>query len=423
MVRPVEVIRREIESLTEATVTLAAEFRRLYSGYLDSLGVAVQRQVVMATYHLCTQVYPEGFLALSVSQREKLQRDVRHLGRSAQTQLGQLLESVPNAPVPVDPLVLSQLPSLPGGPDLALRFLPGEVAKAVDNPDFDHPDPSNPDLEHPDSDNPDPEQSHPSDYAAEANSQEDAAQDKADSDAEDSDTEDSDAEDSDAEDSDAEDLDAEDLDAEDSEEIPLPSLLKSMVMAALAEEMGETFGAPLFTGDDMTPTRLAKQHIFLEQQIRDILQHLSKQVNQRLQEAQVIPNLPEAVLDAASETEMGPMRGRAVPNVLSVLVAMAGNMDESLEEDDDDRDRLDDENEGEEDDDDPREGMMTHLAAVNLRLADVEFADVQASMGRSKLRTALGHLRKVGKQYQKVQREMSIAEAEQAWRTVWYDES
>ena len=403
MVRPVEVIRREIESLTEATVTLAAEFRRLYSGYLDSLGVAVQRQVVMATYHLCTQVYPEGFLALSVSQREKLQRDVRHLGRSAQTQLGQLLESVPNAPVPVDPRVLSQLPSLPGGPDLALRFLPGEVAKAVDNPDFDHPDPSNPDLEHPDSDNPDPEQSHPSDYAAEANSQEDAAQDKADSDAEDS--------------------DAEDSDAEDSEEIPLPSLLKSMVMAALAEEMGETFGAPLFTGDDMTPTRLAKQHIFLEQQIRDILQHLSKQVNQRLQEAQVIPNLPEAVLDAASETEMGPMRGRAVPNVLSVLVAMAGNMDESLEEDDDDRDRLDDENEGEEDDDDPREGMMTHLAAVNLRLADVEFADVQASMGRSKLRTALGHLRKVGKQYQKVQREMSIAEAEQAWRTVWYDES
>jgi hypothetical protein len=29
----------------------------------------------------------------------------------------------------------------------------------------------------------------------------------------------------------------------------------------------------------------------------------------------------------------------------------------------------------------------------------------------------------VGKQYQKVLREMSIAEAEQAWRTVWYDES
>jgi hypothetical protein len=409
MVRPVEVIRREIESLTEATVTLAAEFRRLYSGYLNSLGVAVQRQAVMATYHLCTQVYPEGFLALSVSQREKLQRDVRQLGRSAQTQLGQLLESAPNATAPVDPRALSQLSSLPGDPDLALRFLPGEVAKAIDNfgPDHpapDHPDPGNsdsgnPDLDHPDSDHPDPEQSRPSDDDAEANSQEDTDQDQADSDAEDS-------------------------DEEDAEEMPLPSLLKSMVMAALAEEMGETFGAPLFTGDDMTPTRLAKQHIFLEQQIRDILQHLSKQVNQRLQEAQVIPNLPEAVLDAASETEMGPMRGRAVPNVLSVLVAMAGNMDDPLDEDASDRDRLEDENDSEdEDEDDPREGLMTHLAAVNLRLADVEFGDVQASMGRSKLRTALGHLRKVGKQYQKVLREMSIAEAEQAWRTVWYDES
>lgn len=38
MVRPVETIRREIDSLNEATVALAAEFSRLYAGYLDSVG-------------------------------------------------------------------------------------------------------------------------------------------------------------------------------------------------------------------------------------------------------------------------------------------------------------------------------------------------------------------------------------------------
>lgn len=40
MVRPVETIRREIDSLNEATVALAAEFSRLYAGYLTVWGRA-----------------------------------------------------------------------------------------------------------------------------------------------------------------------------------------------------------------------------------------------------------------------------------------------------------------------------------------------------------------------------------------------
>lgn len=388
MVRPLDMIQRDIDGLTEATVSLAAEFRRLYSGYLDSLGVAVRRQVVMATYHLCTQVYPEAFLALSLTQREKLQRDVRDLGRLTQTQLGQLLDALA-APMPPAGDVLSMaipdLPSLPSGPEAIRRFLP----EAEDSPSPDWREDGHQALEYPTSE---------TDAPGEAGDQ-----------------------------------DSLDHPEDPEDPVPLPSILKSMVMAALAEEIGDAFSDPLFTGDAMTPTRLAKQHIFLEQQIRDLLQHLSKQVNQRLQEAQVIPSLPEAILDAASETEMGSMRGRAVPNVLSVLVAMAGSLDDPLDEetpsqdendpddpDDSDRDNIRD---GEEEDEDLREGLMTHLAAVNLRLPDLEFSDVQSSMGRSKLRTALGHLRKLGKQYQKVQRERAIAEAEQAWRTVWYDES
>jgi hypothetical protein len=65
---------------------------------------------------------------------------------------------------------------------------------------------------------------------------------------------------------------------------------------------------------------------------------------------------------------------------------------------------------------------MTHLAAINLRLSDLEFNNVESSLGRSKLRTALGTLRKLGKQYQKLQRELAISSAEQAWRAIWYEE-
>ncbi|MFH7241960.1 MAG: hypothetical protein ACHWZW_03820 [Spirulina sp.] len=411
MVRPVETIRRDIERLTEATDTLAAEFRRLYQGYLDSLGIAVRRQVVMATYHLCTQVYPEGFLTLSVSQREHLQRDVRRLGQSGQTQLGQLLESAVRRSYP-DPATDGQSGSSPaflsltGTPNSALRFLPGEmeaegispaseVAAAPDTSEMLPSEISPAEVDTPEMDAPE------MDALGRSENFEDSG-DSGDSD------------------------NSEDSGEEGRSDLPLPDLLKSMVLEALAEEQAEIFGQPLFTGEAMTPTRLAKQHIFLEQQIRDTLQHLSKQVNQRLQEAQVIPNLPEAVLDAASETEMGPMRGRAVPNVLSVIVAMASAMDDALEEEDLESDSLGDdpdEDELEDEDEDSRDRLMTHLAAVHLRLTDLEFGDVQASMWRSKLHNALGHLRKIGKQYQKVQREMAIAEAEQAWRAVWYDET
>ncbi len=398
MVRPAETIRNDIDSLTTATTALAAEFRRLYVDYLESLGNAVRRQVVMATYHLCTQVYPESFLALSVSQREALQREVRRLGQSGQAKLQQLVDEPVSLAMPADVPAMAMPPSLPAVAQAMLRVLPGETEEDAAPTDDDAP---------------------PQDEAP-------WAEDNATSSAVDQEPDPPDEENSPEED-----------------EVPLPSLLKSMVMAALAEEMAGTFGDPLFTGDPMTPTRLAKQHIFLEQQIRAVLQHVSKQVNQRLQAAQVLPDLPEAILDAASETEVGPMRGRAVPNVLSVLVAMAGSMEEAEEGEDDDEDEDDqerpsnrdprnhrggfdrhDSEEAEDDaDEDPREGIMTHLAAVNLRLADLEFGNVHCSLGRSKLRVALGRLRKLGKQYQKVQRELAIAEAEQAWRAIWYDES
>lgn len=424
MVRPAETIRQDIDSLTTATTALAAEFRRLYVHYLESLGGAVRRQVVMATYHLCTQVYPENFLALSVSQRETLQREVRRLGQLGQAKLQQLLDDPVSLSGPADEAMRPLRPSLPAGVQAKLRFLPGEAsADPTANPTADGPLEPASDARKPDLTDPDTRDRPPADPQADA----------------------------DLSSSEPWELDPQTVETTpDEDEVPLPSILKSMVMAALAEEMAETFGDPLFTGEPMTPTRLAKQHIFLEQQIRTVLQHISKQVNQRLQAAQVIPNLPEAILDAASETEVGPMRGRAVPNVLSVLVAMAESMEGATEDSPSDEDRgadrerfgprgpredrnsldspdLDyeeeDADEEDADEEDMREGLMTHLAAVNLRLADLEFGSVHCSLGRSKLRASLGRLRKLGKQYQKVQRELAIAEAEQAWRAVWYDES
>jgi hypothetical protein len=56
----------------------------------------VRRQLIQASYQVCTNGYPEAFLSLSFSQREKLQQALRQLGVQAQKQLLSHLEPSQN---------------------------------------------------------------------------------------------------------------------------------------------------------------------------------------------------------------------------------------------------------------------------------------------------------------------------------------
>ena len=391
MVRPVEVIRRDMDGLKQATLILAEEFTHLYSNYLGSLGTTLQRQVVMAAYHLCTQVYPESFLTLSVSQRESLQRQIRQMGAKGKNWLGNLLDPKTD---------LNLLDSL--DPELQVEpFPPPGLEAGGDAPE---PPPKVSPVTREAGELAEGQESSVSPISFERPTEPGLGQ---------------------------------EVDLNSLSELPMgqreeailaiPSLLKQMVMAALAEERPENLGDRLFSGDDLTPLHLAKHHIYLEQQIRDLLQRISRQANQRLHSAKILPNLPDAILNAASDAEIGPGRGRSVPNILNVMVAIASDptrnpnhsADPSLMAESPDGGR---EDEDEDEDEDDSESTMTHLAAINLRLSDLEFNDVQSSLGRSKLRTTLGTLRKLGKQYQKLERELAISSAEQAWRAVWHED-
>lgn len=88
MARAVEQIERDIAALEKAVSAIAAELRNAYNNYLTALGQAVRRQLILASYHVCTQGYPEPFLSLSFSQRQQLQQAVQKLGQHASDQLG-----------------------------------------------------------------------------------------------------------------------------------------------------------------------------------------------------------------------------------------------------------------------------------------------------------------------------------------------
>ncbi|MEH1968465.1 hypothetical protein [Nostoc sp.] len=87
MARAIERIERDIAALKETIRAIAVELQTAYASYLATLGLAVRKQLILASYHLCTQGYPENFLHLSLNQRQQLQQAIRKLGQQASEQL------------------------------------------------------------------------------------------------------------------------------------------------------------------------------------------------------------------------------------------------------------------------------------------------------------------------------------------------
>lgn len=83
----VEQIDRDIAVIEEAVKAIATELESAYTTYLAALGQAVTKQLMLATYHLCTQGYPQKFVDLSFNERQQLQQKIRKLGQEAAERL------------------------------------------------------------------------------------------------------------------------------------------------------------------------------------------------------------------------------------------------------------------------------------------------------------------------------------------------
>lgn len=96
MARAIERIEQDLAALEDAIALLRAELYSTYSQYLQLLGQAVRRQLILASYQVCTHGYPEAFLNLSFNEREKLQQSIQQMGKKAQEELLSHLESSKN---------------------------------------------------------------------------------------------------------------------------------------------------------------------------------------------------------------------------------------------------------------------------------------------------------------------------------------
>ncbi|HEY9642274.1 MAG TPA: hypothetical protein V6C57_17435 [Coleofasciculaceae cyanobacterium] len=153
--------------------------------------------------------------------------------------------------------------------------------------------------------------------------------------------------------------------------------------------------ADLELSDRPTPLLLAQWQKRLEERIAEQLQKLSHTANRLFQKANVLPKLlPEPILEVASKADLAAETTASPPNLLNLLV----------------------ESESEE------EAIMTQVTTIRLRLSEIEFSDPTVAVCRSKVRTLMAQLNKLGREYQKRQKEKAIAQAESAWRSSWYED-
>jgi hypothetical protein len=294
MARAIERIEREILALEATTRAIAIQLKSAYSKYLATLEQALRQQLVMASYHLCTQGYPKNFLSLSLNQRQQLQQAIRKLGEHKFEQL--------------------------------LADNTSELDKQ------DQEDEVNEDTvtqENDDTDN-------------------------------------------------------------SSNELPVP--LNLSLFASNPPTVPTSF-------PPSSPVELAIWQQNMEKAIYETLKKVSREANLALQKSGIFPKkLPEPILEAAAaaseaaaEVMLGP------PNLLNLVIEVEnGQQSENPN--------------------------LTQIMAINLRLAEMEFADAALSSERKQIRSILAQLNKVGQEYQKQQKERVIAEAEAAWRASWLDE-
>lgn len=87
MPQRIDKIEQELAKLEGAIDLISQQLFVTYSPYLKLLGKSVQRQLIIAVYQVCTDVYPENFLRLSLNQRANLQTKVKQVAQGVMTQL------------------------------------------------------------------------------------------------------------------------------------------------------------------------------------------------------------------------------------------------------------------------------------------------------------------------------------------------
>ncbi|BAC08287.1 hypothetical protein [Thermosynechococcus vestitus] len=158
-------------------------------------------------------------------------------------------------------------------------------------------------------------------------------------------------------------------------------------------------------GEEDAESTKAQESLSLPQQLSQVLYQSSLKINHLLQRAAILPPAPIAViLEIASQAENRPL-GR-IPHLLTMML---------------DEQKLQEEGQQEQDaSESPRESASHHpMAAIYLKLEELEFQHPPLANQRSQIRQLEARLATLQKQLHKKQRQYLVLKASRAWWQTW----
>ncbi|ESA37562.1 hypothetical protein N836_35940 [Leptolyngbya sp. Heron Island J] len=397
-------IEQQLSKLQTQTADIATELEALVDKYLRVLSQAGKRQLVLAAYHVCTQVYPENFLALSLSQRDRLQQKLRELGNQIEAQLNDKWDTAKR---------LSLQPAEEDGLAV-IRQLFLEAASARETPEVENASPEperQPAAEDTSTDSSDDEQ-----WATNTTSEQPTTT----------------------------------KNSQDKLLADIRSLIDSESLNAVKSSQ-----TPI---EPMQPAQLMRRQILIEKAIRDVLKVISEKANEILQKADVMPEIPQALLTATAESERFGHIPMKTPNLVRLSIKILhephkerfeksdepSELDSDVDEDDEAKseewseaelsaailtedDTAEDEHDGADNRAEETISMPQFLqleslpdfVMIHLRLSEIEFAETNVAVWRSRIRKKMAHLKQIGHAYKDSERQLAIAQAEDAWRASW----
>lgn len=328
MTKSIQQIKQNLSNLEAAVVETSVELEKSYHSYLNLLSQSVKQQLILASYQICTQFYPQEFLNLSLSNKQNLQQILRHIGIEIKPTLLKILEQKELDPEPRELNLMAEL----------IKNLPKPKRKK-DEQNEESLTETEIDFET---------------VKAELGNIELIAIEAADED----------------------ELELEDSNSE------APARQKI---------------------DAQNPEHLILWHKQIERTIKKTLDSTSKKINKCLQESGIIPDrIPSKIIDVAIQTDAGKggknsRKSPNAPNILHLAIETDQNKNSPAKN-------------------------VAQISLLRLRLAEIEFTDPMLNAQRGQIQNLMNQISKLNSQYKSIKREITVAEAQAAWRSCWYEE-
>ena len=109
MTKSIQQVKQDLENLKSTVANTAIELEELYLNYLGLLSQSLKQQLILACYQICTQLYPQSFLDLSLSEKQDLQQNLRQIGTQLEPDLTEILKQKELEPEPPELNLMAEL--------------------------------------------------------------------------------------------------------------------------------------------------------------------------------------------------------------------------------------------------------------------------------------------------------------------------